>query len=66
MEVVERGQESWTSPEGKEYFVKYEADENGFRIVESNVVPATDGGMLADGAQGSFVSLEDLFDEFDK
>ncbi|KAK8718716.1 hypothetical protein OTU49_014517 [Cherax quadricarinatus] len=58
------GTYSWTSPEGQEFFVKYVADEDGYRIVESNAVPATAEGQKADGAQGSFVSLEDL--DFDK
>ncbi|XP_045597212.1 larval cuticle protein 2-like [Procambarus clarkii] len=59
------GSYSWTSPDGNQHFVKYVADEDGYRIVESNVVPATAEGTKADGSQGSFVSLEDL-EDFDK
>ncbi|XP_045597218.2 cuticle protein 16.8 [Procambarus clarkii] len=53
------GSYSWTSPEGVKYFVKYIADENGFRVLESNAVPATASGVKADGRQGSFVSSEE-------
>ncbi|XP_045597523.1 uncharacterized protein [Procambarus clarkii] len=56
------GSYSWKSPEGVEYFVKYIADEDGYRVVESNAVPVTADGVKADGAQGSFVSSE----EFDR
>nr|XP_027213689.1 cuticular protein 47Eg-like [Penaeus vannamei]XP_027213690.1 cuticular protein 47Eg-like [Penaeus vannamei] len=59
-EVVQ-GTYSWTSPEGEKFFIKYIADDDGYRIVESNAVPVTNG-VVADGNQGSFVSLEDLFD----
>ena len=54
---------SWKSPEGQEFFVKYVADDDGFRIVESNAVPVSAGGVRADGSQGSFISLEDLDDD---
>ncbi|XP_050702002.1 larval cuticle protein 2-like [Eriocheir sinensis] len=57
------GTYSWTSPEGESYFVKYVADEDGYRVVESNVVPASVDGVRADGAQGSFVSVEDVDDD---
>lgn len=49
---------SWTSPEGEQYFVKYIADDDGFRILESNAVPAV-GDVRADGNQGSFFSSEE-------
>ncbi|XP_042885197.1 cuticular protein 47Eg-like [Penaeus japonicus] len=58
-----QGTYSWTSPEGDKFFIKYIADGDGYRIVESNAVPITDG-VAADGNQGSFVSLEDL--DFDR
>lgn len=45
---------SWTSPEGDEFFVKYIADEYGYRVVESNAVPRDANGLAADGNQGSF------------
>ncbi|XP_042872962.1 cuticular protein 47Eg-like [Penaeus japonicus] len=54
------GTYSWTSPEGVKYFVRYIADDDGYRIVESNAVPASADGTAADGHQGSFVSLEDI------
>ncbi|XP_068214684.1 cuticular protein 47Eg-like [Palaemon carinicauda] len=56
-EVVS-GTYSWTSPEGEEFFVRYVADENGYRVLESNAVPASEG-VAADGQQGSFVSFEE-------
>ncbi|XP_068214644.1 cuticle protein CP575-like [Palaemon carinicauda] len=34
-----QGEYSWTAPDGNEYYVKYIADHNGYRIVEDNVVP---------------------------
>ena len=49
---------SWTSPEGEEFYVKYIADENGYRIVESNAVPVSADGVAADGNQGSFSGEE--------
>ncbi|XP_071534557.1 cuticle protein 16.8-like [Panulirus ornatus] len=59
------GSFSWTSPEGTQYFVKYIADGNGFRILESNAVPATVQGVKADGTQGSFLSSEEFDDDDD-
>lgn len=50
----------WTSPSGHEYFVKYIADRNGYRVVDSNVLPITASGVRANGAQGSFSSEEDV------
>ncbi|KAK4296215.1 hypothetical protein Pmani_031267 [Petrolisthes manimaculis] len=55
----------WTSPEGTEFFVKYIADDDGFRIIESNAVPVSAGGVRADGTQGSFVSSEEFDDDDD-
>nr|XP_027213685.1 uncharacterized protein LOC113806719 [Penaeus vannamei] len=55
---VVTGTYSWTSPEGDQYFVKYIADDDGFRILESNAVPAV-GDVRADGNQGSFFSSEE-------
>ena len=49
---------SFTAPDGTEVFVRYIADEDGFRILESNAVPVSAGGVRADGSQGSFTSLE--------
>ncbi|XP_068214668.1 uncharacterized protein [Palaemon carinicauda] len=57
------GTYSWTDPDGNEHFVKYVADDDGYRVLESNVVPATADGVRANGEQGSFVSLEDLDDD---
>lgn len=55
---------SWTSPEGAQYYVKYVADRNGYRVIDSNAVPATASGVRANGAQGSFSSEEDIsFDD---
>ncbi|XP_068214628.1 larval cuticle protein 16/17-like [Palaemon carinicauda] len=34
-----KGQYSWTAPDGNEYYVKYEADSFGYRVLEANVVP---------------------------
>ncbi|XP_068214639.1 cuticle protein CP575-like [Palaemon carinicauda] len=33
------GEYSWVAPDGDEYYVKYVADHNGYRIVDDNVVP---------------------------
>ncbi|XP_071534556.1 uncharacterized protein [Panulirus ornatus] len=60
------GSFSWTSPEGLRFFIRYIADEDGFRILESNAVPATVQGVKADGQQGSFLSSEEFDnDSFD-
>ncbi|XP_047481357.1 larval cuticle protein 2-like [Penaeus chinensis] len=48
------GSYSWTSPEGEEFYVKYVADEDGYRVVESNAVPVSHDGVRADGNQGAF------------
>ncbi|XP_063589686.1 cuticular protein 47Eg-like [Penaeus indicus] len=61
---VVQGTYSWTSPKGDKFFVKYIADNNGYRVVESNAVPVTNG-VAADGNQGSFDSFEDIFDSFE-
>ncbi|XP_063883622.1 uncharacterized protein LOC135112762 [Scylla paramamosain] len=55
----------WTSPEGTEYFVRYIADEKGYRVLESNAVPVTVDGTPANGAQGSLSSEEDDHDDDD-
>nr|XP_027224420.1 cuticle protein 16.8-like [Penaeus vannamei] len=57
--VSVEGSYSWTSPDGMRYTVEYVADELGYRITKSNAVPMTDGGVKADGNQGSFDSLEE-------
>ncbi|XP_066957237.1 uncharacterized protein [Macrobrachium rosenbergii] len=44
-----KGEYSWTAPNGNEYFVKYEADQFGYRVVDDNVVPrALEGGQQDD------------------
>ncbi|CAL4221746.1 unnamed protein product [Meganyctiphanes norvegica] len=55
---VHTGEYSFTDPEGATHFVKYVADTDGFRVIESNVVPATLDNVRADGNQGSFTSIE--------
>ncbi|XP_063883621.1 uncharacterized protein LOC135112761 [Scylla paramamosain] len=55
----------WRSPEGDEYFVRYIADEDGYRVLESNAVPVTADGTPANGAQGAFSSEEDDDSRFD-
>ncbi|XP_045114094.1 uncharacterized protein LOC123506233 [Portunus trituberculatus] len=57
-EAVE-GYYSWTSPEGEEFYVKYVADELGYRVVESNAVPEDGNGVKADGNQGAFSEEEE-------
>ncbi|CAL4095633.1 unnamed protein product, partial [Meganyctiphanes norvegica] len=52
------GSYTFTDDEGNQQFVKYVADEDGYRILESNVVPATIDNVRADGNQGSFTSFE--------
>ncbi|XP_071534572.1 uncharacterized protein [Panulirus ornatus] len=56
------GTYSWTSPEGVKYFVNYIADDDGYRVLDTNAVPVSDAGVRADGTQGSFVSSEELDD----
>ncbi|KAG7170538.1 Cuticle protein 16.8-like 3 [Homarus americanus] len=56
------GSYSFMTPEGIQYFIKYVADDDGFRIVESNAVPISNAGVRADGNQGSFTSSEELPD----
>ncbi|XP_069984549.1 cuticle protein CP14.6-like [Penaeus vannamei] len=55
---VVTGTYGWTSPEGYNFLVKYIADENGYRVVESNAVPINADGIYADGKQGAFESDE--------
>ncbi|XP_076028428.1 uncharacterized protein LOC143017524 [Oratosquilla oratoria] len=57
------GSYSFTDPDGNKHFVRWVADEDGYRVIESNAVPATLDGVQANGEQGSFVSLEDLEDD---
>ncbi|XP_068214642.1 larval cuticle protein 16/17-like [Palaemon carinicauda] len=33
------GEYSWVAPDGNEYYIKYVADHNGYRVIEDNVVP---------------------------
>ncbi|XP_071534854.1 uncharacterized protein [Panulirus ornatus] len=56
------GTYSWTSPEGVKYFVNYIADDDGYRVLDTNAVPVSGAGVRADGTQGSFVSSEELDD----
>merc|ERR1712055_370893 len=58
-----QGSYRWTSPEGDEFYVKYVADEDGYRIVESNAVPVNHDGVAADGNQGAFGSYEEEDDK---
>ncbi|XP_068214655.1 cuticle protein CP575-like [Palaemon carinicauda] len=37
------GEYSWVAPDGTEYYVKYVADHLGYRVVESNAVPSSNG-----------------------
>merc|ERR1711970_342986 len=60
---VHTGQYSFTDPDGNTHYVKYIADAAGFRVLESNAVPATLDNVRADGNQGSFVSVEIDSDE---
>merc|ERR1712215_277256 len=53
------GEYTFTSPEGEQYYVKYIADEDGFRVLESNAIPVSANNIAADGNQGSFISEED-------
>merc|ERR1711970_674554 len=57
------GSYHWTSPEGEEFYVRYVADEDGYRVVESNAVPVNHGGVAADGNQVNFDSYEEEDDE---
>ncbi|KAK7067559.1 hypothetical protein SK128_021309, partial [Halocaridina rubra] len=59
------GSYTWTSPEGTQFTVNYVADEDGYRVLESNAVPVSADGVRSDGQQGSFVSLEELIDDLD-
>ncbi|XP_076028505.1 larval cuticle protein 2-like [Oratosquilla oratoria] len=59
------GTYSWKSPEGFEFFVRYVADEHGYRVVESNAVPVSGAGVRANGEQVPLDSLEDDSVELD-
>ncbi|XP_071534862.1 uncharacterized protein [Panulirus ornatus] len=52
------GSYGWTSPEGYHFLVRYVADKDGYRVLESNAVPVNADGVYADGNHGSFTSLE--------
>merc|ERR1711970_1590600 len=45
------GEYSWESPEGITFVIRYIADTQGFRVIESNAVP-TAHGLRANGEQG--------------
>ncbi|XP_063883632.1 uncharacterized protein LOC135112770 [Scylla paramamosain] len=47
------GYYSWFSPEGQEFYVKYVADELGYRVLESNALPVSSWGATPDGHQGN-------------
>merc|ERR1739838_564521 len=53
------GTYKWEDPLGNTHFVTYVADEDGYRVVDSDVVPATVAGVRADGNQGASNSGED-------
>ncbi|XP_050702004.1 uncharacterized protein LOC126988173 [Eriocheir sinensis] len=52
------GEYKWESPEGLEFFVKYIADDKGYRVVESNAVPVA-FGRSATGFQADLDGDED-------
>merc|ERR1712055_742429 len=54
------GEYSWESPEGITFVVRYIADTQGFRVIESNAVP-TAHGLRANGEQGDLYG--DISDE---
>merc|ERR1712058_93094 len=58
-----RGTYRWTDDDGNDFYVSYVADEDGYRIVESNAVPVTRDGVAANGHQGAFESYEE--EDFD-
>ncbi|XP_066957200.1 cuticle protein CP575-like [Macrobrachium rosenbergii] len=43
------GEYSWVAPDGQEYYVKYVADHNGYRVVEENAIP--EGPEAVNGAE---------------
>jgi len=53
------GTYKWEDDVGNTHFVSYVADEDGYRVVDSDVVPATGAGVRADGNQGASNSGED-------
>ncbi|KAL7632672.1 UNVERIFIED_CONTAM: hypothetical protein RMT77_016997 [Armadillidium vulgare] len=59
------GSYSWTSPNGKEFFIRYIADDDGFRVLDSNAIPVSPHGVKADGSQGSFLDFSDEDDDDD-
>merc|ERR1712121_113472 len=58
-----QGSYHWTSPEGEEFYVRYVADEDGYRVVEPIAVPVNHDGVAADGNQGAFGSYEEGEDD---
>merc|ERR1711970_497686 len=54
------GEYSWESPEGITFVVRYIADTQGFRVIESNAIP-TANGLRANGEQGDLYG--DISDE---
>ncbi|KAK3849963.1 hypothetical protein Pcinc_043306 [Petrolisthes cinctipes] len=58
------GEYKWESPEGIEFVVKYIADDKGYRILESNAVPASNG-VQAGGNQADLDGDDDDDEEED-
>ncbi|XP_071534849.1 uncharacterized protein [Panulirus ornatus] len=56
------GEYKWESPEGIEFVVKYIADDKGYRVLESNAVPSSNG-VPANGDQADLDGDDD--DDFD-
>jgi len=54
----------WEDPLGNTHFVSYIADSNGYRVVDSDVIPATVGGVRANGNQVSSLQLEGLIHRY--
>merc|ERR550519_2862216 len=59
------GSYSWESPEGITFVVKYIADDKGYRVLESNAIPAGNG-FRADGNQGDLDGDSQESEEDDK
>ncbi|XP_064101929.1 uncharacterized protein LOC135212455 [Macrobrachium nipponense] len=58
------GSYTWTAPDGTQFFVRYIADDDGYRVLDSNAIPVSPFGLRANGQQGSFFrSSEELFDD---
>ncbi|KAK8382765.1 hypothetical protein O3P69_011361 [Scylla paramamosain] len=52
------GEYKWESPEGIEFYVSYIADDKGYRVLESNAVPASNG-LDASGRHANLEGDED-------